>query len=136
MEQLSGRKHSIPLLPVLLVVSVCLNIVQCALMPVKETNPSVAGTYTTQANRMYVILTKYGQYCRYEPGNVLETGTYRLAGENVYTLSGDHAGMKDDTAVIFDDTMVVILDDGTFIKLFKALDYPYYNNVPELKENY
>lgn len=137
MEQLSGRKHSIPLLPVLLAISVCLNIVQSALTPVKETNSSVVGTYystqTINGMNMVVVLTKDGQYCRYQPGNVLETGIYRIAEQNVYKLSGDHAGMKDDTAVIFNDTMVVILDGGSFIKLSKTLDYPYYDNVPELK---
>ena len=52
-----------------------------------------------------------GNYCTYKPYDVMDVGGYELLfGENLYVISGD----------------------GSVRKYEKTVDYPYYDNVPDV----
>ena len=134
--------YTIWALAILLLISLSANLY--LLFPGEERG-SIVGTYQTVNGSQYIILEESGEYCWYQPGQVLETGRYekyedpqyvylnRDPGVEEYILTQDAAaaGPGARCVLLTGDLLLLTLDDGTIFKMEKFADFPYYNNVPE-----
>lgn len=119
-------------LPLLLVLSLCLNLILFLLYLNTSQPPvfTVPGTYCSAGvPSHYVILTGDGRYCRYRPSEIQEIGTYVLREENRVYFLEDGAKDREYCAVLLEGSLF-LCEDGNVFQLDKQSDVPYYNNVP------
>ena len=139
MKRLALPKLDADLLLILLIVSLCFNVLLGYLSQAERirVEPSVVGTYQIlpgPSTSMCLVLTGDQTYTRYYPGELLETGRYRLDdmdnGE-IYSMDPD-AGAEGKSRFIFlGEHIFLVMADGEILKFTKTTDVCYYNNVPD-----
>ena len=123
----------------LFALSAILNILLYAQLTINRNKPAeqaqAAGTYEAYVDGTLLryALDWEGNYCTYKPYDVMDVGGYEGLDENqIAFLSDEPQKSEAHTALLFGENLYVISGDGSVRKYEKTVDYPYYDNVPDV----